>query len=155
MIRLSGTGVFNDDVCKELRHGFLAFNLHQAVPGIGIFRVYQIEDTDGISVFLQIDGHILIKLTFRIGDNQGFPSGDTGKYKIPHKGSGFHGTGRAIYGDVAVHSGLFRKAYRLIVQLSQNNAAGEADILYQFQNLTHLILCHEAGGSIGALVGIF
>lgn len=48
------------------------------------------------------------RTAFGIGYNQRFPSGNASKYQIAGKGSGLHGAGGTVNGNIPVHSCILR-----------------------------------------------
>ena len=68
-------GIFDDDVHEKLCHQFLALHFAEAVPGIRVLRIDQIEHTDRVALVTQVLAGLFVQFRFRVADDQGFPAG--------------------------------------------------------------------------------
>ena len=72
MIALAGAGVSNDDIGEDLGHERIAVEIRHTVPGIAVFRVYQVKNLHVIPVFAEQLRGIRVKLALAVRDDHRF-----------------------------------------------------------------------------------
>ena len=97
MIALAGAGVSNDDIGEDLGHERIAVEIRHTVPGIAVFRVYQVKNLHVIPFFAEQLRGIRVKLALAVRDDHRFAALDILKQGVADDGAGLHCAGCAAH----------------------------------------------------------
>ena len=129
-------GVFDDDLRDGLHQVLVLLNLAEAVPGVAVGHVQQIEHPHLIALFFQKSGHTLVNFSLWIDqDHALLPAGGL-EDKGLHKAPGLAGAGGAVdhgvLGEAAPRLqgdifGVFVVILRAVLPLAQQGAVQVLD----------------------------
>ena len=141
MIAFAGACISDDDIGEDLGHERIAVEIRHTVPGIAVFRVYQVKNLHIIPVFAEQLRGIRVKLALAVRDDHGLAALDVLKQGVADDGARLHRAGGTEDRYVSVEPGILRHADCFPTVFTENGAFCLVDRI-DFENLPHFRLGH-------------